>query len=388
MDKNSSIFSFNTLKGFPWPTRAFYVVLTGVLFYICMSPMLEVYALQSLNTSDLGYYIAQQRNPETRKDPFVLISGASYSGFGVSSLWLADKLCDWERDKNQAVVKMPLAGAYPWETYAFLKKYEPETDRIKIVVCDLHPDNIVLSPLLLDMSQLKYTIPSLGMIGMQDPRTGEPLSISFVLDRMQFFTQKGLVVVAKNFLYPKVRQDLLETNEHEALWSDLSYIKEKTLVMQAWNSRTPEEIEAYREQKISAQSDPILIQCVWDLVQYCQERGVFLVLHRTPFIADYNLYPHGYLDPTDPTSIVSECDRTFFQLQEQLKKTPGVLALDCPSFHSIGCDDEESTLFFDRVHMTRKGAEIYTNWLCDRMLESPQIRQILDDEQTKRTTHP
>jgi hypothetical protein len=111
-------------------------------------------------------------------------------------------------------------------------------------------------------------------------------------------------------------------------------------------------------------------QAVDGIRSWCKERGVFLVVFVTPhWYGQLNLSQHDLEVPLA---------NNYIALLQELKRQPDCEVFVCDDFTDITDEGTDEDYLFDYGHMTEKGAKVYTNWLIDRMLETPKVAEALN----------
>jgi hypothetical protein len=116
------------------------------------------------------------------------------------------------------------------------------------------------------------------------------------------------------------------------------------------------------------QYDEQHIASVHRIMDLCRSRKIFVVVVVTPeWYGQLNFTQKDLEIPTkDP----------YLSLLQDLNKRPDCSVIICRDFEEITNEGTDEDYLFDYGHMTRKGAILYTNWLVDRLIESPKTARV------------
>ena len=119
-------------------------------------------------------------------------------------------------------------------------------------------------------------------------------------------------------------------------------------------------------------------EAVHRLLDLCRNRNVFVVVCITPqWYGQLNFTQHDLEIPTE---------EPYLLLLQDINKRPDCSVIICRDFEEITDEGTDEDYLFDYGHMTRQGAIVYTNWLADRLEETPKIadairqRRPIDEE--------
>ncbi len=165
MLRPSSIFSFNTIKTFPKPTRAFYwsILWLGCLIFIgnlLLKPFLNIH------TSRIGkviIYLNTTFNEESDKNKFVLFLGSSrfHSAINIKTL------TEISHVKNISFLNISRPSMGPWHYSVVLRNTEMPLSRVKQIFLEISPwmfNANALHPISKESFQLRDEILKWGNI--------------------------------------------------------------------------------------------------------------------------------------------------------------------------------------------------------------------------------
>jgi len=81
---------------------------------------------------------------------------------------------------------------------------------------------------------------------------------------------------------------------------------------------------------------------------------------------------YGQLNFTQQ-DIEKPTDEPYLALLRKLNERPDCTVIICRDFEEITNEGTDEDYLLDIGHMTRKGAIVYTNWLVDRLMETPKV---------------
>ncbi len=120
----------------------------------------------------------------------------------------------------------------------------------------------------------------------------------------------------------------------------------------------------------TGKDNPLEVQAVRDIQKCCEARGILLtVLVMPQWYGQLNLSEQDLSNP--PAN-------DYIALLQELKAKANCDVIVCDDITKITTEGTDADYFHDYGHMTAKGAEVYTNWLVERMFESPKIAGVLN----------
>ena len=363
--KSMSPFSFSTLKELPRPTLSF--LLTPVffgLFYVMLGFLDTCIPVPPLKGS-VGAFLYNERPAVSRKCQ-VLILGSSANGMGIYRDLLQDNL-------GIPIGKATLSGSWLWEAERILKKYPKETRHVKLVFLDFRSFLLVN-----DIHEFEFqggnTFRYLG-----DPFDSSPNNVR-IMNKFKISQQSSKT--DKNFLTLDFLDHLLPTkipisalsldnsrflDDFEPRWNNKNYIavmlkKQNELETKTQCVLTIPETEA-NMQKYSQNTE----EALWNFVLYCQSRDIFVVLNITP--SWHKNYPYFMPEANN----LGEPEKCFVDLCRRLNEHPNCMVLYLRDFHEIVPDAVDREYLFDELHLTQKGATVYTDWLTGQIFQNAKI---------------
>ena len=113
----------------------------------------------------------------------------------------------------------------------------------------------------------------------------------------------------------------------------------------------------------------MFIKAVYRLLDLCHNRNVFVVVCVTP-------HWYGCLNFTQQ-DLEKETNEPYLLLQD-INKRSDCSVIIFRDFEEITNKGKDGDYLFDYGHMTKKSAKLYTNWLVDRLEETPKIADAMD----------
>ena len=363
--KTLSPFSFSTLKELPRPTLPF--LLTPVFFILlyAMSGFLDTCIPVPPLRGSVGSFLYDERPAEPRKCQ-VLIFGSSANGMGIYKDLLQDNL-------NIPVGKATLSGCWLWEAEKILKKYPRETQHVKLVFLDFRSSLLENDTHEFDF-QGGNTFRYLG-----DPFDSSPNNMR-IMNKLKISQRNS--ETDKDFLTLDFLDHTLPTkipisalsfdksrflDDFEPRWSNESYLdkmveKQNQLEAKTQNVMAIPEKEA-KMQTYSQNTE----EALWNFIQYCQSRDIFVVLNITP--SWYKNYPYFMPEAKN----LGEPEKLFVDLCQRLNEHSNCRVLYLSDFHEIIPDAIDREYMFDYIHLTQKGATVYTDWITEQIFQDVKV---------------
>ena len=362
--KRYSPFSFSTLKELPRPTLAFLLTpLFFILFHGMMETLIDCKPVPPIK-GDLGAFLYNERPSNPRKCE-VLILGSSANGLGLYKDLFQEKL-------GVPVGKVAVSDCWLWEADRILKKYPEETQHAKLVFLDFRSHLMAT-----DLHEFKFQNGN-TFLGLGDPLDSSPENIKIMTALNVIKPNQNNVLTPLSFmdyLLPTKTSvtTLFSFNEnlyldyHEPRWNDKKYRQRRQRDQDELEEKTrnisgPPETEASMA-KYSQETEKAL----WNFIEYCQSRGIFVVLNITP--SWYGNYPYHMPEAEN----LGEPEKRFVDLCRRLNEHPNCRLLYLRDFHEIDPDAIDREYMFDYIHMTKKGATVYTNWVTEQIFNDRKI---------------
>jgi hypothetical protein len=310
---------------------------------------------------DVPAFIKDERGNAPKK-PTILIVGSSYNGMGIKTDSLEKKL-------NQPVGKITISSSSAWHNHRTMMKFETECQNVKLILIDIEPwqfqskhrKNFTKSIVLYLKSFGELKLPS---IGYEHPSIGE------ILLPLKYSLRDLKNCQNKNVFYG-----------HESYWNHHGY--------KAKQRKNFELIKKYAEERLQQKKlfskesvqltnridiDNDLVKYVFQFVDYCKKRGIFVVITVTPqWIGIDDHYPE--LNTTD------HGQRKFLALLDELDVLSNCRVLPLRNLEPllpVGTKDED--YFIDSGHLNRAGAELYTSWLSEKIINDAKIMSSINNQ--------
>jgi hypothetical protein len=111
------------------------------------------------------------------------------------------------------------------------------------------------------------------------------------------------------------------------------------------------------------------IEALDRLMDLCRSRNIFVVVCITPeWYGQLNFTQNDIEKPTDDP---------YLSLLREINARPDCTVIVCRDFEEITDEGTDDDYLFDYGHMTREGATVYTNWLVDRLQETPKTAEMI-----------
>ena len=358
--KRFSPFGFVTLEGLPKiPWALPFVILFFCLIWRGYERNVDAARIIHGAASCFTYRIRVEKKPL----PEILILGGSTNGRGIVRDVLANRL-------KQPVAKATVSTGWLWEAHQILKRYPEETKNVKLVCINFRGTHLRHAPYLRSF-QNGNTFHALKDV--TDMSSENLLFFKNLRNRFKEFPNQKFPNQSPLFLPMKlpVKRIVQFAKEvpfdlHEDQWDVCIKMTDKTMLAK-WrkaqaSSKEPEShLEKYSDEMEAA---------IWDFVNYCQSRDIFVVFNITP-----TLYKFPALKPEG--KVLTEADHRFLALCQALERAPNCAVVYLKNFHVLDPQANDTMLMYDQVHMTLKGATIHTNWLADQMLNNQKIVAVL-----------
>jgi hypothetical protein len=329
-----SLFELKTLKEFPFPS---WVVPFTVLFF-CL--IWRGYERNYLPTSPVEYSLTVFVNTErssTPKKPEILITGSSLNRSGIHAKVMENKI-------KKRIACTAISGGVAWEMQRIMMRYPHFFNDTKIVIYNISPSSLYKSschPRRLHLRQL-----------------GERANIvNNEHKNIDFITSCQPTRYSIRTIY----QDLKFNVPYEKYFYDIANKKPLSHEDKDYNRLINTYTKNYK-------CDNDRIHEVHDFIKYCTDQGIYVIINVMPFIFD--------IPDSLPESNTADTDkRKFLVVLEDLKLLPNCSVITMQDRNVLRHPDKE--IFFDPIHLTNDGAEVYTNWLADQMLKDQKIVAVL-----------
>jgi hypothetical protein len=357
-----SPFEFQTLKEFPFPIWT--ILFTSIFFAVIWNRYEKNVDNSSIVSGEISDFVKKERSNSPLK-PEICAVGASITGMGIERNVLSQKLkCN--------VAKIALGNNTIRETSNIIKKYENEFRNTKIIIVEYQIFNIrkdTRDPIkqrfrfLKNIFDTKYTYMQLTWAEMFLP-------IRFSIRDIK----KNINIVFDG-----------KSIGHEAIWTSSSYAKLK----EHYTNNIQKNITVFREREKNGvqnvnfpleQLEESLISEAMKLLEYCRTKGIFVI---------FSVYP-GEISRHFPCgNKLSSIEYKYLASIRELQNQPDCAVIIADNFNDILLEprdyEKKPALTFDNAHMTHEGAEVYTNWLADQMLNDLKVMTALKTPRKKET---
>ena len=339
MSYRSSIFSFSTLAGSPWPTRAFLLALVIVVAVrVALGLLGDRMTAIPGETADRRFFGVEDRIRYYDLQSRVLLMGSSFCYYGLHAPTFALAANMPEGD----VANLAVSGGTAFEARKLLERNPRVTERAKLLVIDLtrsqlHGGNEI-RPLFYRLADIddRLTLDTRAernraMVDVALLNLREKRSVDHWLQG-SFNMATGRRFVPKSPLPPR------------PYWS---MSKEQL----ADRLRRFEPVATARRQLGGFFESPVMPAFMDKLMRLCKERSLRVVVLCTPKMEAYRA-----AFPDIPGAL--EADKAYFDWLDRLKPEAGVLVYDKPGAVDLTTDD-----FMDYGHLTEHGAKQLTRTL-------------------------
>ncbi|MGL4595659.1 MAG: hypothetical protein ACRCUY_13120 [Thermoguttaceae bacterium] len=295
----------------------------------------------------------------------VLIGGNSTNGLGVYRAEL-------EKELGRPVGKATIDGCWVWEFDRVLKKYPAETKNVKVVLLSFRWNDII-TPIHTFGFQKGNTYHYLKDVTDITPKN---MAFQWKLRQDEKMTNKTPSMLPMRFsLRDIVRYSQMNINgrDHESAWDNPRFRNSESYISQR------EKLKAHSEKVKDDIPDSLdipvaddTVQALWDFIEYCQLRNIFVVLNVTP---RWHGSP-GIPEAKNPGDGL----KRLHALIENIDCHPNCRVIYLKDFRSILPDAQDEEYLFDQYHMSRNGATVYTHWLADQMQRDPKVMAALNTE--------
>lgn len=342
-----NIFTLRNVHSFPIPKWS---IVFAMLFFTVPA----VYFVSSYQTEFPGNALnsfVQNERSEYARHPQILVTGSSLAMCGI----FPDVM---EKNTGIPSVNIALVACQPTGILKLLTLFEKETSAAELLILELNPERLGVNQSYQRLFENTYSdFFSFYTNGFSFPRD----------------TIVSLIRKVKGVWKPK----LLQVNEIHNLGTvddqrnrlprdknlptrDIVVSKPKTGTSKLYYNT---------EVGFTGKDDPKEFQAVRDILQLCRKRSVVVVVVVTP-------QWYGQLNLSERDLKVSPINEYIALLQE-LKSQPDCEVIVCDEFTCITNDATDEDYLFDYGHMTDKGAMLYTNWLVEKLFESPKSSAVL-----------
>jgi len=286
-------------------------------------------------SGDLHTYLTDYRDGKyDNVGSIILIGGSSLNGLGIREESLETLL-------GREVVKVPMAGGTPWEQYMILRRYPEEFHKVDILILDLDPRHWIYVK--------DNPNPYVRQSRFCRLATWADISDFSFFDIMRVYL----------FSYRKNIKELLDIfgNMHRArmdsIWDNDAFENIKDNLAQDRKARATIDLPKANELHLDARAQKFAMR----LVEFCKEHHILLVFNIPHYRPDYAKQIQ-YMYEWPP----------FVAFMAKLEANENVAIVRSPaSFRDMGYDVDDDLYFLDYGHMSREGAQMYTNWLAHRL---------------------
>ncbi len=351
--KRLSPFEFTTLKG--WPKFPWAVVVAILVYYqlsIGFTHSTAFLTNKLINNSkrkevaDAVRFLVQENSRQPHK-PQCLIMGTSKLAAGLDTHLLEKKL-------SMPVSKATINGSNLSESYAFLKKHENECKHVRLLFLTVDPECFDLR--IFDIRKTRLRI--MQEFGKRSP-LAPGLPRQSVIDSM-LPLRTSLTQIESNLQPHSLFKDICRSRppiSDPSRGNIIALYEKHVATRKAKKTTVP---------ICSSEAMSITL----DMVQYCKEKGIHLVLLIAPTWRGFNNFPEQ--------SSIARRDQDFLGFINHLHANSNCTVVVARHFEDILPNINPGDCFFDAIHMSDKGATIYTNWLADQMLADPKIVKALN----------
>ena len=341
--KRYSPFGFETLKEVPWPTWAFpFVVLFFCMFWRGYERNFHHVAWKI--SDSVGKFVVGQMKKDAKK-PQLMVLGSSSNGNAVdTSLLFSATHCPTE----MAVMGM----GNVWGALRILKKYDHLMDEVRVVCIDIHPDSFSY------YSVFGYGVHFFCLRSWNDllfPNETLDIPLHQRLLPLKHPLRDLFIGEEYNVVKPEIVPKYVDAmNKNRSRYADPTG---------KWTAHIPNKL------------DPRRVQDLYELIEYCRGKSIFLIITIPPK-REHNPLRNFVLPSTDTDRLT---EKQFLVLLEELKTFSNVRVFPMRYTKDLFQDrvdmsaTEEAKYMRDAVHLSPVGKQIYTNWLLDQMQSDPQI---------------
>jgi hypothetical protein len=357
------MFDFSLLRSLPKPTWSglFCLLVFGGLacFHFHLSSIPDEIAQGAL----MGFL--ERERSANPKHPQILIGGSSLSGMGFH-------VEELERRMGMPAAKAILDGGSFSDTLDILECYPEECQYAKIIFYDMRPATLKHSYVTGEVRRRFF-----------DKIRGD--------EKFDFFAD---CIDKRNSLTYFIRscgRRILRTSglHFEIAWNNPELMgkhgPDKIILRQQ-----AEQARRNRTYLISESLPPVTnddatnkesnlgedrIEVVYRLLNLCRSRKIFVVICITP--EWYGQLNFSQKDLEIPT------EEPYLLLLQELNERPDCRVIICRDFEEITNEGTDEDYLLDYGHMTRQGAIVYTNWLVDRLLDSPKTAGLVQSQEAE-----
>jgi hypothetical protein len=366
------MFDFRLAKSLPRPCGSLFFCL---LFFggLCIPYLRNVEEVGlSLSHGSLYDFIIQERS-ETPKHPSVILSGSSLSGMGFHTHLIEEQL-------QQPVGKISLDASTVCDVLGILECYEQELSNTKILFLELAPARLRReqesflkeffgNPFFNPYIQEKWTIASLQNFLSSSRYSAFAIIRSSVIIYKMHHTKH-----LEHFQESWYRNEQSIKNESERVHMLRQPLKQNAVKIRQLRKERGDALQGRPLSLHPADSGKNTYKdghfvALDNLLKFCCERGIFVVVCVTP---------HWYGQLFTQQDLEKPSQDRYIQLLQEIQKRPDCEVIICRDFEEItGEQDTDEQYLFDYGHMREEGAKVYSNWLIDRLMQSPKFKKAL-----------
>ncbi|MBO7681088.1 MAG: hypothetical protein J6S75_15625 [Thermoguttaceae bacterium] len=358
MSSRSSIFSFRTLRSVPSAViplltvllLAGLMLLAGRFFFnrshylYLLDPYGAITAMDRLcREIKRGEISGASGRSVEEKMPEIILAGDSRNLFGI----IPDII---EEKTGAATSSVVLAASTIWEPSQCMKLFEPAFERCRVLVFDLSPAQFMEFGNFLQLGN------------------------SYMVLRRRFDHYPGYVNASryswKNDYFP-VRLSL-----HQVI-DIVVAMRKNTADPDAWRRAsnppgdyhpdyTPEKVAQSLAVRRAKPFNDRLLPAMRYFLEETERRNIRVIFNCVPTFQG-RTFMHGVVS-LPPELCDTELDRAYEALRQELEKRENVVFIGPRRFSDIGVDQDESLLFVDDHHLSGIGAQFYSRYLAEEIL--------------------
>lgn len=355
-------FDLRLLRHLPRPSLSFiFATALSTLFAACyISHIISPYSPYNL------YYIGNgmqaflyEQNRDNGPAPEILVAGSSRNGMAVH-------MSELEKRTKMTSGKITFDGGTPLDFLNATKIYTEECRNARLVIIDAFADHCGV-----------WHVEGNGQRGPNMKRREIMTSLCDKASVRSFsdtWKKWGVYAFRQNFwdLLKYIKDSEYDSkNEKVVRLHHLGWDKEEEIRVLMTEERQAINQKVIRTRELS----PIFLEEEKRAIEELLEQNFVVVLNITPFWS-------GLMDFTQD-DLENPGEDEYLRLLSKWNRHPNCLVVICRDFKEITSEGKDEDYLFDYGHMTREGAILYTNWLVDRMLESPKTATILKGNSTR-----
>jgi len=342
---------FRLLYSLPKPKKTTFVCL---LTFCCLACL---YWHELPITADLKGsvhdFLRQERGAHP-KHPQVFVAGSSLSGHGFHVEELENRL-------RMPVAKVALDGGSIQDVIDILDCYSDESRHVNL--------------LFIDQMALVSSTQAAERKQIFDAARGDSTVTSFLQRRsMSYFLWSCREAKRRYWSHWQGIANTSPARAFERNWYDPRYKKareQNRIQLQAH----AEQVRKNRENSTTGTWDipENQIEIIYRLLDLCRVRNIFVVVCMTPqWYGKLNITQEDLDNPTE---------MQFLLLLQDINQRSDCSVIICRDFEEITSEGADEDYLFDYGHMTKAGAIVYSNWLVDRLLETPKTAEAIRQRQ-------